>query len=209
MSLIPTVIESSNRGERAFDIYSRLLKERIVFVGTTIDDHVANLVTAQLLFLESEDPEKDIQLYVNTPGGSLTAALSIYDAMQLVQPKVATLCTGMAASGGSLLLAGGAPGLRMALPHAQILLHQPWSPGLQGQATDIEIHAQEILRQRSELVELYAQHTGRPKEQVERDIERDFYMTPEQAREYGLIDGIIERKAGASSERAASNGRKR
>lgn len=208
MSLIPTVIESSGRGERAFDIYSRLLKERIVFVGTTIDDQLANLVTAQLLFLESEDPEKDIQLYVNSPGGSLTAALSIYDAMQLVQPKVATLCTGLAASGGSLLLAGGEPGMRSALPHSQILLHQPWSGGMQGQATDIEIHAQEIIRQRRQLVELYSQHCGRPVEQVERDIERDFFMTPEQAKDYGLIDAIVDRKARMAAN-AASNGQKK
>jgi ATP-dependent Clp protease protease subunit len=190
--LIPTVIESSNRGERAFDIYSRLLKDRIVFVGSQIDDTLANLVTAQLLFLESEDPERDISLYINSPGGSLTAALSIYDSMQYVRPQVATLCTGLAASGGSLLLAGGAPGKRMSLPHSQILIHQPWSPGIQGQATDVEIQAREILRQRQSMIELYAKHCHRPVEQVERDIERDFFMTPQDALGYGLIDSIIE-----------------
>jgi ATP-dependent Clp protease protease subunit len=194
--LVPTVVETTGRGERAYDIYSRLLKDRIIFVGGEITDQMANLIVAQLLFLQSEDPEKEIGLYINSPGGSLSAALSIYDTMQYVRPDVLTLCTGFAASGGSLLLAGGAAGKRYSLPHSQILIHQPWAGGMQGQATDIEIHAREILRQREELVNIYARHCGRPKEQVERDIERDFFMTPEEAREWGLIDSVLERAAG-------------
>jgi ATP-dependent Clp protease, protease subunit len=193
--LVPTVIESSGRGERAYDIYSRLLRDRIVFVGGEINDQLANLVVAQLLFLESEDHNKEIGLYINSPGGSATAALSIYDAMQYVQPEVFTLCTGLAASGGSVLLAGGAPGKRYALPHAKIVIHQPWTAGVQGQASDIEIQAREILRQREELVEVYVRHCKRPKEQVERDIERDFFMSAEQARDWGLIDTVMERQA--------------
>jgi ATP-dependent Clp protease, protease subunit len=192
MNLIPTVLEESARGERAYDIYSRLLRERIVFVGRQLDDEMANIVTAQLLFLASEDAEKEINLYLNSPGGSLNSALAIYDVMQHVQPPVHTICTGMAASGASLLLAAGAKGKRMALPHSQIILHQPWTGGIQGQASDIDIHAREILRQRSELVRLYAQLCGREAEQVERDIERDFYMTPQEAINYGVIDAVIE-----------------
>lgn len=192
--LVPTVVENTGRGERAYDIYSRLLRERIIFVGGQLDDRMANLVVAQLLFLESEDPEKEIGLYINSPGGAVTAALSMYDAMQLVRPAISTLCTGLAASGGSLLLAGGTPGKRYALPHCQILVHQPWG-GMQGQASDIEIHAREILRQREELVEIYSKHCHRPKEQVERDLERDYFMTSEQAKDWGLIDGIIEHAA--------------
>ena len=191
MGLIPMVVETTGRGERAYDIYSRLLRDRIIFVGQPIDDHLANVVTAQLLFLASEDPEKEVYLYINSPGGSVTAALAMYDTMQYIPPKVATICTGMAASGGSLLLAGGAPGLRMALPHAQILIHQPWASGMQGQATDLEIHAREILRQRAELVEIYSKHCNQPKEKVERDLERDFFMTSEEAVQYGLIDTVI------------------
>jgi ATP-dependent Clp protease, protease subunit len=194
--LIPTVIESTGHGERAFDIYSRLLKDRIIFVGQPIDDNVANLVVAQLLFLTSEDPEKEIGLYINTPGGSSTAALSIYDAMQYVSPPVNTLCTGLAASGGSILLAGGQAGKRYALPHSKIVIHQPWSTGIQGQASDIEIHAREIIRERAVIVDIYARHCGRPIEQIERDIERDNYMTPEEAKEWGLIDAIMERNGG-------------
>ena len=193
MSLVPTVVENSHRGERAFDIYSRLLKDRIVFVGQPIDDALANLVTAQLLFLAAEDPDKDIQVFINSPGGSIGSALAIYDVMQYVRPKIATICTGLAASGGSLLLAAGDPGLRMSLPHAQILIHQPWTPGMQGQASDIEIHARELLRQRETMVRIYARHCGRQIEEVERDVERDFFMTPEQARDYGLIDAIVDR----------------
>ncbi len=189
--MIPTVIENTGRGERAYDIYSMLLKERIVFVGAAIDDALANTVVAQLLFLQSDNPEKDISLYINSPGGSVTAGLSIYDTMQLVKPDVSTFCTGMAASAASVLLAGGAPGKRYALPHARVIIHQPWSPGIQGQASDIEIQAREILRQRELLVDLYVKHCGRQKEQVERDIERDFIMSPEQAQEWGLIDGVL------------------
>ncbi|HKW08082.1 MAG TPA: ATP-dependent Clp protease proteolytic subunit [Candidatus Dormibacteraeota bacterium] len=193
MNLIPTVITNDGRGERAYDIYSRLLRDGVIFVRGVIDDDLASTVTAQLLFLESEAPEQDIQIYVNSPGGSLTAALSIYDAMQYVSPKVATLCTGLAASGGSLLLAGGDPGMRMALPHAQILIHQPFTQGIQGQATDIQIHAQEILRQREQLARIYAKHCKREIEDVERAMERDFFMSPEQAKEWGLIDLIVEK----------------
>jgi len=192
--LIPTVIENSGRGERAYDIYSRLLKERIVFVGSEINDPLANTVVAQLLFLESEDPEKDISLYINSPGGSASAGLSIYDAMQLVGPDVSTFCTGLAASAASILLAGGAPGKRYALPNARVVIHQPWSPGIQGQASDIEIQAREILRLRDLYIDLYMRHCGRPREQVERDIDRDFYMAPEQAMAWGLIDGVLERR---------------
>jgi ATP-dependent Clp protease, protease subunit len=191
--MVPTVIEDSGRGERAYDIYSRLLRDRIVFVGGEINDQLANLVVAQLLFLASEAPDKDIGLYVNSPGGSVSAALSIYDCMQFVSPDVLTLCTGLAASGASILLAAGASGKRYALPHAKIVIHQPWTTGIQGQASDIEIQAREILRQREELVEVYVRHCGRPKEQVERDIERDFFMTAEQAHDWGVIDGVMGR----------------
>ncbi|MBO0691147.1 MAG: ATP-dependent Clp protease proteolytic subunit [Candidatus Dormibacteraeota bacterium] len=190
---IPTVIESTGTYERAYDIYSRLLKDRIVFLGTPIDDHVANVIVAQLLFLDSEDPEKEIGLYINSPGGSVSAALSIYDSMQYVNAPVSTLCTGLAASGGSLLLAGGAPGKRFTLPHSQVVIHQPWTQGIQGQASDIDIHAREILRQRELMVDIYARHSGQPKEKVEHDLERDFYLTPEQAKQYGLVDEIIDR----------------
>jgi ATP-dependent Clp protease, protease subunit len=193
MSLIPTVITNDGRGERAYDIYSRLLKDGVVFVRGVIDDDLATNVTAQLLFLENEAPDRDIQLYINSPGGSLTAALSIYDAMQYVAPKVGTLCTGLAASGASILLAGGNHGMRMSLPHSQILIHQPFIQGMQGQASDIQIHAQELLRQREQVGTLYAKHCGRPLEDVERAMERDFFMTPEQAKDWGLIDLIVER----------------
>src|SRR6476646_4274937 len=203
--MIPTVITNDGRGERAYDIYSRMLKDGIVFVRGVLDDDLATTVTAQLLFLESEAPDRDIQVYINSPGGSLTAALSIYDAMQYVGPKVATLCTGLVASGASLLLAGGDPGMRMSLPHAQILIHQPFTQGIQGQASDIQIHAQEILRQRQQLATLYAKHCGRPLEDVERNMERDFFMTPEQAKEWGLIDLIVERNP--HSARGESNGK--
>jgi ATP-dependent Clp protease protease subunit len=202
MGLIPMVVETTGRGERAYDIYSRLLRDRIIFVGQPIDDHLANVVTAQLLFLASEDPEKEIYIYVNSPGGSVTAALAIYDTMQYVPPAVATICTGMAASGGSLLLAGGADGMRMALPHAQILIHQPWASGMQGQATDLEIHAREIIRQRAEMVQIYAKHTRQSPEKLERDLERDFFMTSEEAKAYGVIDAVIG-SADEAQEKAA------
>jgi len=205
MHLIPTVITSDGRGERAYDIYSRLLKDGIVFVRGVIDDDMASTVTAQLLFLENEAPERDIQVYINSPGGSLSAALSIYDAMQYVGPNVATLCTGMAASGGSILLAAGAPGMRMSLPHAQILIHQPFTQGIQGQATDIQIHAQEILRQREQLARLYAKHCQREVEEVERAMERDFFMTPEQAKAWGLIDLIVDKNPISPRAKAAAD----
>jgi ATP-dependent Clp protease protease subunit len=201
MHLIPTVITNDGRGERAYDIYSRLLQDGVIFVRGPIDDDMATTVTAQLLFLESEMPERDIQLYINSPGGSLTASLSIYDAMQYVSPKVATLCTGLAASGASILLAGGDPGSRMSLPHGQILIHQPFSQGIQGQASDIQIHAQEIIRQREQLARLYAKHCNRPLEEVERAMERDFFMTPEQAKDWGLIDMIVDKSPHAAAAR--------
>jgi ATP-dependent Clp protease protease subunit len=184
------VVESTNRGERAFDIYSRLLKDRIVFIGTPVDDQVANLVIAQLLFLQSEDPEKEVSIYINSPGGQVTAGLAIYDTMQFIRPVVSTICIGMAYSMGAVLLAGGSAGHRYALPHANILIHQPWG-GMQGQATDIQIHAKEILRTRELLNNILARHSQQPVERVTQDTERDFFMTPEQAKEYGLIDDII------------------
>jgi ATP-dependent Clp protease protease subunit len=207
MALIPNVIETTSRGERAYDIYSRLLRDRIIFLGSQIDDDVANLVIAQLLFLDSEDPDKEISIYINSPGGSLSAGLAIYDTMRYVHPAVSTLCTGMAASAASVILAGGSPGKRFSLPHCQIVLHQP-SGGIQGQAqaTDIEIHAREILRLREIVVGIYAQHTGRPKEQIERDIERDFFMTPQQAKEYGLVDAIIQPTAKVMAAGSSPNG---
>jgi ATP-dependent Clp protease protease subunit len=188
--LVPMVVENTGRGERAFDIYSRLLKERIVFIGTPIDDQVANLVVAQLLFLQSEDPEKEIALYINSPGGQVTAGLAIYDTMQYIRPPVSTICIGMAYSMAAVLLAGGAHGKRFALPHANILIHQPWG-GMQGQASDIQIHAKEILRTREQLNQILARHTGQKIEKVSVDTERDYFLTTEGAKEYGLIDDII------------------
>jgi ATP-dependent Clp protease, protease subunit len=190
MSLIPMVVEQSPRGERSFDIYSRLLNERIIFLGTPVDDELANLVVAQLLHLESEDPTKDISLYINSPGGGIYAGLAIYDTMQFIAPEVRTICFGVAMSMGSLLLAGGAPGKRMALPNSRILIHQP-SGGFQGQSADVEIHAREILQLRRRIDEIYAQATGRKVSEVHADMERDRYFTAEQARRYGLIDRVI------------------
>jgi len=190
MQLVPMVVEQSSRGERAYDIYSRLLKDRIVFLGTAINDDVANLVIAQLLFLEAEDPDKEINFYINSPGGMVSAGMAIYDTMQYIKSPVATLCMGQAASMGALLLAAGAPGKRFALPHARILIHQPLG-GFQGQATDVDIQAREILRLREELNEIMAHHTGQPIEQIHHDTERDFYMSGEQAKNYGLIDDVI------------------
>jgi ATP-dependent Clp protease protease subunit len=192
-TLIPMVVEQTNRGERAYDIYSRLLKDNIVFIGTQIDDHVANLMTAQLLFLAAEDPDKEISVYINSPGGSITAGMAIYDTMQFVKPDVVTYCVGQAASIAAVLLAAGAPGKRYALPNARILIHQPWMSGLSGQATDIDIHAKEILRMRSVLNGLLAHHTGNSIEKLERDVERDFIMSAEQAREYGIVDEIVSK----------------
>jgi ATP-dependent Clp protease protease subunit len=191
--MIPTVIEQSARGERAFDIYSRLLRERIVFLGTQVDDTIANLIVAQMLYLESEDPEKDIYLYINSPGGSVYAGMAIYDTMQHIQPEVSTICIGLAASMGAFLLAGGQKGKRIALPHARIMIHQPLG-GAQGPATDIEIQANEILYIKSTLNQLLADHTGQPLERIERDTDRDNFMTPDQAKEYGLIDQVISRR---------------
>jgi len=191
MALIPMVVEQTNRGERAYDIYSRLLRDNIIFIGTPIDDNVANLVTAQLLFLEAEDPEKDVQLYINSPGGSVTAGLAIYDTMQFIRPNVATICIGQAASAAALLLAAGTEGKRYALPNSRVLIHQPSMGGLSGQATDIDIHAREILRMRANINEIMAKHTGQSLEKVERDVERDFWMSAQQAKEYGMIDEII------------------
>jgi ATP-dependent Clp protease protease subunit len=189
-SLVPMVLEQTSRGERSFDIYSRLLNERIVFIGQPIDDDIANLVVAQLIHLESDDPDKDISVYVNSPGGSLHAGLAIYDAIQYVNPDVQTLCYGMAMSAGSLILAGGAEGKRFSLPNARILIHQPTS-GFQGQSTDIEIHAKEVLELRRLLDEIYAQHTGQPIEQVHDDMERDRFFSAREAVDYGLVDRII------------------
>jgi len=187
---IPIVIEQTGRGERAYDIYSRLLKDRIIMLGTPIDDHIANLIVAQLLFLEAEDPEKDIYLYINSPGGVVTAGLAIYDTMQYIKPDVVTICMGQAASMGAVLLAAGAPGKRFALPHARIMIHQPLG-GFQGQATDIEIHAKEILRLKRMLNEILSKHTGKPVEKIEQDTERDYFMSAEEARDYGLIDKVL------------------
>ncbi len=192
-TLIPMVVEQTNRGERAYDIYSRLLKDNIIFIGTPVDDHVANLVTAQLLFLEAEDPEKDISLYINSPGGSITAGMAIYDTMQFVRPNVVTICVGQAASIAALLLAAGAPKKRFALPNSRILIHQPWMSGLSGQATDIDIHAKEILRMRTVINTLLSQHSAQPLEKLEKDVERDFIMSAQQAKEYGLVDEIIHK----------------
>ena len=196
MPLIPMVVEQSSRGERAYDIYSRLLKERIIFLGTTINDEVANLVIAQMLFLEAEDPDREIHLYINSPGGMVTAGLGIYDTMQFVKPPVTTLCMGQAASMAALLLGAGAPGKRSSLPHARILIHQPLG-GFSGQASDVDIQAREILRLREELNEIMAKHTGQPIERIHHDTERDFYMSGDQAKAYGLVDEVItEREMG-------------
>lgn len=188
--LVPIVVEQTNRGERAYDIYSRLLKDRIIFIGGAIDDHIANLVIAQLLFLEAEDPEKDIHIYINSPGGVVTAGMAMYDTMQYVKPDVSTICLGQAASMGAFLLAAGAKGKRFALPYARILIHQP-SGGMQGQATDIDIHAREILRMRDELNRLLSEHTGQPVEKVAKDTERDYFMSAQEAKEYGIVDEVF------------------
>jgi ATP-dependent Clp protease protease subunit len=193
MNLVPIVIEKDGRGERAYDIYSKLLKERIVFLGTAIDDNVANIIIAQLLYLESEDPSKDIYLYINSPGGHITSGLAIYDTMQYVKSPIVTMCIGQAASMGAVLLTGGAKGKRYSLPHSRILIHQPLG-GVQGQATDINIQAKEILRMRDEINTIFTEHTGQPIEKIALDTERDFYMSPEQAKEYGIIDEIVEKR---------------
>jgi ATP-dependent Clp protease, protease subunit len=194
MTLIPMVVEQTNRGERAYDIYSRLLRDSIIFIGTPIDDNVANLVTAQLLFLEAEDPERDISLYINSPGGSITAGLAVYDTIQFIRNDVTTICVGQAASMAAVLLAAGTAKKRFALPNARILIHQPWLSGLQGQATDIDIHAKEILRIRTILNKILARHTGQPLERIEKDVERDYIMTADQSKEYGIIDEVISKR---------------
>ncbi|MCK6432073.1 MAG: ATP-dependent Clp endopeptidase proteolytic subunit ClpP [Burkholderiaceae bacterium] len=194
LGLVPMVIEQSGRGERAYDIYSRLLRERIVFLVGPVTDATANLVVAQLLFLESENPDKDIFLYINSPGGSVSAGMSIFDTMQFIKPDVSTMCMGMAASMGSFLLMAGAKGKRLALPNSKIMIHQP-SGGAQGQATDIEIHAREILKTREQLNRIYADRTGQSLEKIAADMERDFYMSPQEAKEYGLIDQVLEKRA--------------
>jgi ATP-dependent Clp protease protease subunit len=189
--LVPTVLEQTSRGERAYDIYSRLLRDNIIFLGTPIDDTVANLIIAQLLFLEAEDPEKDIQMYINSPGGSVSAGMAIYDTMQFVRPDVTTICIGMAASMGAVLLAAGATGKRFTLPHSRILIHQPHASGIGGQATDIDIHAREILRMREVLNQILSRHSNQPLDKVEKDVERDFIMSAQQAKDYGIVDDII------------------
>jgi ATP-dependent Clp protease protease subunit len=200
--LIPMVVEQTSRGERAFDIYSRLLAERIIFLGTPIDDQIANLVIAQLIHLESEDPDKDIHMYINSPGGSVYAGLAVYDTMQYVKPDVSTTCVGIAMSMGSLLLAGGAKGKRSALPNSRILIHQV-SGGFQGQGTDIEIQAREVIGLKRRLEEIYATHTHKSQEEISRDMERDFFMSPAEATEYGIIDNVIKHREAGSAEAAA------
>ena len=190
--LVPTVVEQTSRGERAFDIYSRLLKERIIFLGTPIDDTVANLIMAQLLHLEGDDPDKDIALYINSPGGAITSLMAIYDTMNFIKPDVATYCMGQAASAAAVLLAAGANGKRFALPHARVMLHQPHIGGLEGQATDIEIHAREIIRVKEDMNQILAFHTGQPIEKIRQDTDRDYWMTAGEAKDYGAIDSILE-----------------
>jgi len=194
MTLIPMVVEQTNRGERAYDIYSRLLRDSIIFIGTPIDDNVANLVTAQLLFLEAEDPERDISLYINSPGGSISAGLAVYDTIQFIRNDVTTICVGQAASMAAVLLAAGTAKKRFSLPHSRVLIHQPWMSGLQGQATDIDIHAREILRIRTILNKILAHHTGQTLEKIEKDVERDYIMTADQSKEYGIIDEVISKR---------------
>jgi len=189
--LVPYVIEQTGRGERGMDIYSRLLRERIIFIGMPIDDHIASLTIAQLIFLEAEDSQKDINLYINTPGGSVTSGMAIYDTMRYIKPDVATICVGMAASMGAILLSGGAEGKRSALPHSKIMIHQPWIGGLQGQTTDIEIHAREMLKTRDTLYQILSKHTGKSIEQITKDCDRDYFLTSEEAKEYKLIDNVL------------------
>lgn len=192
-TLVPMVVEQTNRGERAYDIYSRLLKDRIIFIGTAIDDHVANLAIAQLLFLESEDPDKDINIYINSPGGSIYSGMAIYDTLQYIRPDVSTICVGMAASMGAVLLAAGTKGKRFALPHSRVMVHQPLG-GTHGQATDIEIHAREIIRVRESLNKVLAKHTNQSEEKIAKDSDRDFFMSAESAREYGIIDKVLVKR---------------
>lgn len=206
MNLIPYIVEETPHGERAYDIYSRLLKERIVFLGTAIDAAVANLVTAQLLYLEAEDPDRAIDLYINSPGGDTAAGLAIYDTVQYVRPHVRTLCLGLAASAAAVLLAAGAPGKRHALPNARIMIHQPWGQIGQGQAADLEIHAREFVRTKRLMEEILARHTGQPVERIHQDTDRDHYMDPEEARAYGMIDGVCVRKSSLPLSPPSTNG---
>jgi ATP-dependent Clp protease protease subunit len=192
--LVPYVIEQTGRGERGMDIYSRLLRERIIFLGTAVDDHVASLTIAQLIFLEAEDSEKDINMYINSPGGSVTAGMAIYDTMKFIKPDVATICVGMAASMGAVLLAGGAAGKRSSLPNSKIMIHQPWTQGIGGQVTDVEIHAKELIKTRDSLYRILAEHTGKSIEQITKDCDRDYFLTAEEAKEYRLVDNIIEKR---------------
>ena len=192
--LVPYVIEQTGRGERGMDIYSRLLRERIIFIGAPIDDHIASLTIAQLIFLEAEDSEKDINLYVNSPGGSVTAGLAIYDTMKFIKPDVATICVGMAASMGAVLLAGGAAGKRSSLPHSKIMIHQPWTQGIGGQVTDVEIHAKELIKTRDTLYDILAEHTGKTIEQITKDCDRDYFLTASEAKDYKLIDNLIDKR---------------
>lgn len=201
LNLVPMVVEQTARGERAYDIYSRLLKERVVFLVGPVEDHMANLIVAQLLFLESENPDKDISLYINSPGGSVSAGLSIYDTMQFIKPDVSTLCVGMAASMGALLLAGGADGKRYTLPNSRIMIHQPLG-GFQGQATDIDIHAREILKVREQLNKILARHTGQPVERIQQDTERDRFLDADAAKEYGIIDEVLTQRSAIGTEKA-------
>jgi ATP-dependent Clp protease protease subunit len=200
--LIPMVVEQTGRGERAYDIYSRLMKDRIVFIGTPIDDHVANLVIAQLLFLQMEDPKKDVHIYINSPGGSVTAGLAIYDTMQYLTPSVNTYCIGQASSMGAVLLCAGTKGKRYALPNARIMIHQPWG-GMQGTATDISIHAKEILRMKDRLNEILAHHTGKPLDQITKDSDRDFFMSAEEAKAYGLVDEVVKSRKEIAPDEAS------
>ena len=193
--LVPMVVEQTNRGERAYDIFSRLLKDSIVFLGTQVDDGIANLIIAQMLFLEAEDPDRDILLYINSPGGSVTAGMAIYDTMQFIKPDVQTYCLGQAASIAAVLMAAGAKGKRFSLPNSRILIHQPWVTGLGGQTTDIDIHARELLRTRERLNQMLADHTGQPLKKIQDDTERDYIMSPDQAKEYGIIDDVIRKRA--------------
>jgi ATP-dependent Clp protease, protease subunit len=199
--LVPYVIEQTGRGERGMDIFSRLLRDRIIFIGTPIDDHIASLVIAQLIFLEAEDPEKDINLYINSPGGSVSAGLAIYDTMKYIKPDVATICVGMAASMGAVLLTGGTAGKRSSLPHSRILIHQPWVSGLQGQTSDIEIHAREMVKTRESIYQILAEHTGKTLEQITKDCDRDYYMSPSEAQEYKLIDHIFVNRTALSPDK--------
>ena len=203
LNLVPMVVEQTSRGERAYDIYSRLLKERVVFLVGPVEDNVANLIIAQLLFLESENPDKDIHLYINSPGGSVSAGLAIYDTMQFIKPDVSTMCVGQAASMGALLLAGGADGKRYCLPHSRVMIHQPLG-GFQGQASDIDIHAREILKARERLNQILAQHTGQPMEKIQLDTERDHFLSSEEAKEYGLIDMVLNQRSNITNTQSGA-----